>query len=115
MKAGLVIGSLAILMYGCTCKNVQAAEATRIPVYEVVTECQEQTNAAGAVIGAGAGYVAGRVLFGRKAGWIGAAVGGIGGSQVQKPKVCNQIQKLVGYKIIKNENDKVLEVFEPAK
>lgn len=114
MKAGLVIGSLVLIMYGCTCKTAQAEEAARIPVYDQTTECTEQMNGTGAVVGAGAGYVAGRLLFGRKGGLIGAAVGGVGGSQVQKQKVCQPIQKLIGYKIIKNENGKVIEVFEPV-
>lgn len=115
MKAGLVIGSLALILYSWTCKSAQAEEVARVAVTELTTECVEQTNGTGAIVGAGAGYVAGRMLFGRKGGLIGAAVGGVGGSQVQKPKVCQQVQKLIGYKIIKNENGKVVEVFEPVK
>lgn len=115
MKSGLIIGSLVLIMYGCTCKDAKAEEAARIPVYDQTTECTEQMNGTGAVVGAGAGYVAGRLLFGRNGGLIGAAVGGVGGSQVQKQKTCQPAQKLIGYKIIKNENGKVVEVFEAVK
>ena len=41
---------------------------SRVAVTETVTECTSVTNGTGAVVGAGAGYVVGRMLFGKGAG-----------------------------------------------
>lgn len=88
---------------------------SRTPITHDVQECTEMTNGTGALVGAGVGYAAGRLLFGKGAGGLfGAATGGLVGSQVQKPKQCATVQKIVGYKIIRKENGKIIEDFERA-
>ena len=89
---------------------------SRVAVTETVTECTSVTNGTGAVVGAGAGYVVGRMLFGKGAGsLIGAATGGVVGSQVNKQKDCHDVQRIVGYKTFTVVDGKLVEGFEPVK
>lgn len=93
--------------------SVQAQEVARIPVKETYLECHEQTNGTGAAVGAGVGYVAGRMLFGKGGGGLlGAAAGGLVGSQVQKPKTCYNAERVIGYKIMTKQGDKIVETYQ---
>lgn len=94
---------------------VQSQEVTRVAVTEAVTECTNKTNGTGALIGAGAGYVVGRALFGKgMGGLLGAATGGVAGSQINKQKDCHLVQKTVGYKTYQVIDGKLVEGFEPV-
>lgn len=90
-------------------------KVVKTPVYEQVQVCQEKSSAVSTGVGIGAGYLAGRLLFGKKGvgKYAGAAAGGVIGSQVGKDKICHPEQKLIGYQIITVNGNQVTEVFEP--
>ena len=109
----LKVAIAAILLFIAGLANAEVV--SRTPIMQDVQECTEMTNGTGALVGAGVGYAAGRLMFGKRGGGLfGAAAGGLIGSQVQKPKQCVTVQKIVGYKIIRKENGKIIEDFEKA-
>lgn len=92
-----------------------ATEVGRIPVKETYLECQENTNATGAVVGGVAGYALGRTLFGKGGGsLLGAATGAVVGSQVQKPKTCYNAERIIGYRVMTQVDGKIVETYVPV-
>lgn len=117
----------AVLMFASFAVVAQDVRTTIRPDGSVVTtvavmqeKCsyQNKSNLGNAVIGAGVGYVSGRVVGGRRSsngGLIGAAAGALIGANTQKgqEKRCESV--LIGHKVIVTKNGKVNEAFVPVK
>lgn len=96
--------------------TLQAQIQHRLPVTQTTQECTSALNGTGAAVGAGAGYVAGRLLLGKKAGLLGAATGGLIGANTNNQKSCVNVDKIIGYKVITVQPDgSFKETFEAAK
>lgn len=111
MKKSLIAVVISVLAFSSYAQNQH-----RIPVTQTVQECTNVTNGTGALVGAGAGYAAGRLLFGKKAGLFGAAAGGLIGANTQNQKSCVNVEKTIGYKVISvNPDGSFKETFEASK
>lgn len=90
---------------------------TVIPVVTQKCEVQSKSNLGNAAIGAGTGYVAGRVIGGRRSnfGLIGMAAGALIGANVQEHKSCFYRDTIIGYRVLSLKDGKSTEVFVPAK
>lgn len=111
------IAALALLALAA-----QAQTVHKIPVTQKETVCTDKLNGVGAAVGAGTGYVAGQAakkLFDGKSGmWglVGAAAGGLIGANTAQEKSCNDIDKVIGYKVLTVQpNGTFKETFEPVK
>lgn len=110
----------SFLLLSLVAGMAMAQEQHRIPVTQTVQECIDKTNLGGAAVGAGVGYVAGRVggrllgFRGKSSSLIGAAAGGLIGANSNQEKSCHQVEKLIGHKVLTVKNGKLVESFEPA-
>jgi outer membrane lipoprotein SlyB len=111
------IAALALLALAA-----QAQTVHKIPVTKMETVCTDKLNGVGAAVGAGTGYVAGQAakkLFdGSSSMWglVGAAAGGLIGANTAQEKSCNQVEKVIGYKVLTVQPDGTFkETFEEAK
>lgn len=117
---------IAILAATILAVGAYAQTVHKIPVTQKETVYTDKLNgvgaAVGAAVGAGTGYVAGQAakkLFDGKSsmwGLVGAAAGGLIGANTAQEKSCNDIDKVIGYKVLTVQpNGTFKETFEPVK
>lgn len=117
ITAALLLLSLPALAFETQTRTLpDGTTQVVIPVTTQECQMQNQSNLGNAAIGTGVGYVAGRVIGGRRSnlGLIGAATGALIGANTQKTQQCRYVEKLVGHKVITVRNGKSTETFIPV-